>query len=101
MSELKWELLEEVYGRLDAEVLKSFLEAEGIPVELFQESAGVYAYPVNVGEMGRVQIFVPKRDLEQARMLLDEFRQGDFEMQIAEEETSEDAPEEDEEEKDK
>ena len=37
MDELKWELLTEVQGRLKADLLKSYFEAYGIDVELFEE----------------------------------------------------------------
>ena len=48
VDELKWELLTEVQGRLEAEFLKSYIEAQGIEVELFQESVGHHIYPVTV-----------------------------------------------------
>jgi hypothetical protein len=56
VDELKWELLTEVQGRLEAEFLKSYIEAQGIEVELFQESVGHHIYPVTVNGLGRVQI---------------------------------------------
>ncbi len=73
MDELKWEVLTEVQGRLEAEFIKSFLEAQGIEVELFQESIGHHIYPVTIDGLGRVQIFVPKEQTEEARQLLDEY----------------------------
>ncbi len=73
MDELKWELLTEVQGRLEAEFLKSYLEAEGIEVELFQESVGHHIYPVTIDGLGRVQLFVPKEDAEEARRILEEY----------------------------
>ena len=73
MDELKWEVLTEVQGRLEAEFLKSYLEAQGIDVELFQESVGHHIYPVTIDGLGRVQIFVPKEQSAEARKLLDEY----------------------------
>ena len=70
MDELKWELLTETNGRGQAELLKSYLQAEGIDVELFQEAIGHHIYPVMIDGLGRVQLFVPKSDLAQARKLL-------------------------------
>jgi hypothetical protein len=70
MDELKWELLTEVNGRLQADLLKSHLEAEGIDVELFQEAVGHHAYPVTIDGLGRVQVFVAKEDLAVARRIL-------------------------------
>ncbi len=70
MTELQWELLTETNGRGQAELLQSYLEAEGIDVELFQEAVGHHIYPVMIDGLGLVQIFVPKTQLVQARELL-------------------------------
>ena len=75
MDELKWERLVEVYGRLEAEGLKSLLEAEGIPVELIQEAAGK-VIAVTVDGLGHVQIFVPKKQIQEARAWLKIYREG-------------------------
>ncbi len=74
MDELKWELLTEIQGRLEAELLKTYLGAYGIDVELFQESVGQHAYPVTVDGLGRVQLFVSKEQASAAHQLLDEYR---------------------------
>lgn len=76
MDELKWERLTEVYGRLEAEGIKSYLEAEGVPVELFQEAVGHHIYPVTVDGLGRVQIFVPREQATEARALLEAYEQA-------------------------
>jgi hypothetical protein len=73
MDELKWELLTEVQGRLEAEFIKSYLEAEGIETELFQESVGHHIYPVTINGLGRVQIFVSKVQAEEARQILEAY----------------------------
>jgi hypothetical protein len=70
MSELTWELLTEVSGRLQADLIRSHLEADGIQVELFQESVGVNAYPVTIDGLGRVQLFVPREQLALAQRIL-------------------------------
>jgi hypothetical protein len=75
MDELKWELLSEVQGRLEAEFIKSYLESQGIEVELFQESIGHHIYPVTVDGLGRVQLFVSKEQAAEARQLLEEYNQ--------------------------
>ena len=74
MDELTWELLTETNGRLEADLLKSYLEAYDIPVELFQESVGQHIYPVTMDGLGRVQVFVPKEKSAAARTLLEEFQ---------------------------
>jgi len=70
MLKLSWELLLEVQGRLEAELIKSMLEASGIQVELFQEAVGHHVYPVMVDGLGRVQIFVAKENLSEARRII-------------------------------
>ena len=76
MDQLKYENLVEVQGRLEAELIESFLEANGVDVELIQESIGHTIYPVTIDGLGRVQIFVPKDKLQEARELLKDFNQG-------------------------
>ena len=73
MEELKWELLTEVQGRLEADLLKSYFEAYGIDIELFQEAVGHHIYPVTVDGLGRVQLFVSKEQAKEARKLLNEY----------------------------
>ncbi len=76
MDEMKWELLTETNGRMQADLLKSYLEAEGVEVELFQEAIGHHIYPVMIDGLGRVQLFVPKRQLAEAKKLLAAFESG-------------------------
>lgn len=78
MDELKWELLAELSGRAEAEILKSYLEAQGIEVQLFQEGAGQDAYPVSFGPLSEVQVFVPNDKITEAREYWEAFKaQGD------------------------
>jgi hypothetical protein len=74
MDELTWELLTETNGRLEADLLKSFLEANGVPVELFQESVGQHIYPVTIDGLGRVQVFIPKANHAEGRLLLEQYQ---------------------------
>lgn len=73
MDEMKYELLTELTSRLEADLLESYLEANGIDVELFQESVGHNIYPVTIDMLGRVQVFVPKEKMKKARKLLEKF----------------------------
>ena len=75
MSEMKYEMLAEIYGRMEAELIKSYLEANAIDVELFQETAGQKIYPTTIDQLGKVQDFVKKENLEEARILLKEMEQ--------------------------
>jgi len=74
MDELKYGLLAEVYGRMEAELIKSYLEAHNIDVELFQESVGQNIYPTTFDALGSVQIFVSKENMEEALALLKEIQ---------------------------
>lgn len=71
-DELKWELLAEVQGRWEADIIKAYLAGSGIDSELFQEAAG-QLFPTSLDILGRVQIFVPKDQAEEARKLLEEY----------------------------
>ena len=73
MEKMKYELLTELSSRLEADLLESYLEANGIDVELFQESVGHSAFPVTIDMLGHVQVFVPADKMKQARKLLDTF----------------------------
>ena len=73
MEGMQWEKLAEIYGRLEADVVKSYLEAAGIQVELFQEAIG-QLIPTNLDQFGRVQLFVPKEQLEEARKLYEDYQ---------------------------
>ena len=70
MDELKYEKIGEANSRAEAEVIKSFLEAEGIDVELVEESIlrSAYAFP-----LARVEIFAPNEKAKQALKLLKPF----------------------------
>ncbi len=72
MNDMKYEILTEVSGRLEAEFLKSYLGANGIDVELFQESVG-QTMGITIDGLGLVQIFVPKEQAAEARQLLEEY----------------------------
>jgi len=85
MDEMKYAKLTEVLGRWKAEILESFLEAEGIDVELIQDSLSHTFY---THAFAPVQIFVPIEKLEQARELLKVFDEN-FEKEDEEEEDSE------------
>ena len=76
MDTMKWERLIEVQGRLEAELIESYLEANGVDVELIQESVGHSAFPVMVDGLGRVQVFVSKEKAGEAKDLLKAYYEG-------------------------
>ena len=73
MDELKWDFLTEIQGRWQADLLKSYFEACGIDVELFQESLGQHIFPTSLDILGNVQIYVPKTQMMEAQELLKEY----------------------------
>jgi len=75
MSENEWVGLMEVFDRLEAEILKEALTAQGIPAQLFQEGLSHYLYPVG-GPMGRIEICVPSNRLQDALSWLAEYNSG-------------------------
>ena len=69
MTGEQWEVVDEVPGDMQAEILRGFLEAQGIKVWLSQEGIGHSVYPVTIGPMGRVQILVPQEQSQSAACL--------------------------------
>jgi len=78
MSKEKWELVIEVSGELQADLLRNLLEAQGIKVFLNQEGAGK-AYGLTVGPLGQVQVLVPEHQSQEARQIVDDYYAGKFE----------------------
>ncbi len=70
MDELKYEKIGEANSRAEAEVIESFLKAEGIEVELVEEAVSHSAF---VLPQALVEIYVPKEKAEQALKLLEPF----------------------------
>lgn len=75
MPEEPWILIDEVYGELQAEILRGLLESQGIPVILNQEGAG-RAYGINVGSLGRIELLVPANLSQEARQVIDDYYAG-------------------------
>lgn len=69
------------HGRLDAETIKAFLEAQGIPVYIDQDTLGLI-YSFTVGDLGSVGIKVPPEDAEKAITLLAAMEEGEFSDEI-------------------
>ena len=72
MDELKWQLLTEIQGRWEADIIKAYLADKGVETELFQESVSSL-YPTSLDMLGLVQIFVPKEQAELADKLMKEY----------------------------
>jgi hypothetical protein len=80
MPEEKWELIDEVAGDIQAEMLRGLLEAQGFKVWLSQEGAG-RAYGLTLSTLGAVQILVPSDSAAPARQILDDYYAGLYEKE--------------------
>ncbi len=69
-NEVQYERIAEVMGRGEADVIKGMLEAEGVDVQLVEESVSQSSIAV---PFANVQIFVPKAQARQARDLVRPF----------------------------
>ena len=89
MDEMKYTQLVEVLGRWKAEIIESYLKAEGIDVVLIEDSISQSTY---ANPFAPVQVFVPKEALAQARELMESF--DDAEDSVADEDEGEEDDEE-------
>lgn len=80
MPEQNWEVIDEVAGDIQAEMLRGLLEAQGFRVWLSQEGAG-RAYGLTLSKLGAVQILVPSDSAESARHVLDDYYAGFYEKE--------------------
>ncbi len=74
LDELKWERVGICNGRMEAELLQSYLQARGIEVVLVQEAVGHNIYPVTIDGLGRVELFVSKEQSAEARELITDYQ---------------------------
>lgn len=65
-------------GQLEAEMIKGFLEAQGMNVVLSQESIG-RTYGLTAGRLGQVKILVPETQAEEAISILEAMERGEYE----------------------
>ena len=69
-KESEFVVVSKVQGDIIANVLKSHLESEGIPVLLKYEAAG-RIYGLTVDGIGEVRILVPREYAEEARSIIE------------------------------
>lgn len=69
MSE-EWVELLVTYDPIEAEIIKDILESGGIPIVL--RSSKVTPYPVNIGKIGEVKVYIRKEDKETAEQVIEE-----------------------------
>lgn len=65
-------------GQLEAEMIKAFLEAQGIEVVLNQESVG-RTMGLSAGRLGQVRVLVPESQVDEAREYLQDMAAGKYE----------------------
>lgn len=75
MSDKNWQVITEVAGELEAELLKSMLEAQGVEVLITRE-ASARAIGLNLGPMGKVQLLVPGEEAAFSKKLIDDYYGG-------------------------
>jgi Putative prokaryotic signal transducing protein len=79
MEQVEWEVVSEIAGELNAELIKGLLESQGIPVMLSQEGLGHSVLSLTVGPLGRVQVLVPSSLVPRAQQVLSDYENGLFE----------------------
>jgi hypothetical protein len=67
-----WMKLIKVFGKPEGEAVRSYLEANGIPVNLLQESSGELIGSI-VLEFGYIDVYVPPEHIKSARKLMEEY----------------------------
>jgi hypothetical protein len=72
-------VIESIPDSVQAEILRSLLESQGIHVSLSREAASS-AIGLTVGPLADVDILVPKSQAERARKILDDYYKGSLEM---------------------
>ena len=72
MEESGYEKIGEVNGRWKADLIESFLKAEGLDVQLIQGAVTHYLYK---SAFDLVEIYVPKSEVAKARKLLTAFEE--------------------------
>lgn len=82
-------VVETVSGIIEAELIRSLLQASGIIVELSHEAA-LSAYSMGVGRMARVDILVRKDQQAAALALINDYRSG--RLETTEPDSLEDVP---------
>jgi Putative prokaryotic signal transducing protein len=63
-------VISRVQGQATADIIKSHLESEGIPVLLKYESSGAI-YGILVDGVGEIRILVPKEFADEARQIIE------------------------------
>ena len=71
-----YQFLCSAHGQVEANLIRSVLEAAGMRVLTFSESAGA-VYGFTVGEMGRVDLWISAEHLAEARAIVADLNSSD------------------------
>ena len=74
----RWTVLDEIPGKLQAEIVRGLLEAQGIAVHLTQEGAG-RALGLTVAPLGVVQVLVQQKEYSAVKKIYTDFLDGVYE----------------------
>lgn len=75
MTEIRWAPLFEAAHRMEAEIAKEALEAQGFPAAIFHGDTSLFGY----GYLsGKIEVCVPSERLEEARAWLAEYEDGEL-----------------------
>ena len=66
-------------GQLEGEMIKAFLETQGIAVELSQESVA-RTLGLSAGKLGEVHVLVPEDQVQSALATLRSMEAGEYEL---------------------
>jgi len=67
-----WTFVDDAPNHFHAEILRGLLQAQDIPVMMFEEAVG-RVVPFTLGVPAMVQIFVPLKDQERAKEILKKY----------------------------
>jgi hypothetical protein len=85
-----YELVYKANGRLDADMIRLFLESEGLSPLVYLESAG-QTYGLTVGPLSEAKIYVPKDQVQTAMELLDAMEKGEINLEPLDDEGSQES----------
>jgi hypothetical protein len=73
----KFSIVATASGKLEADIIKGMLEAQGVETMLSYEAAGT-AYGLGVGPLARVEILVRDEQVPEAEAILAEYHSGTY-----------------------
>lgn len=81
MADLKWEVVDEVEGELQASMIQGLLKAQGFESTILSQESLGKTLGLSMGGLGKVQILVPSDVLNEVSEILKAFYKGDFEAE--------------------